>query len=1150
MHRQFSLKTIVLLSICVAIAVPVWAQWATPTIDGTIATGEYGTNNQLNNAGNTGQTWYMTWDASNLYVGIVNANLSEGAVIYIKGNPQNPPTCCSNSDGNLSGFNYDGEQFTTLPFRAAFVTYFKDGYREYRNSDGSGNWTGPTANYGSYASNSGNTNTREVAIPWSAITGGGIPSSFVFFGFLTSSGGYVYGQAPPDNPGAVVGTNATATQYYAVVNTGNGTSTPPFSLEQPGGFSAQDKAGFLHDTFDPFYRHQEGAVTENTPVTLRFRTLHSSGIWSVNARAYIFDTASGTTTGPVDTGMPFEQNITLNGTEYDIWKTTITMPSSTSVYYYKFHINRDQTNGYYSDDYLDDNDNLNKDGSGVATDGEPFNSFQVTVYDPNFQTPAWLQNANVYHIMPDRFRNGDQTNDYCRTGSTTGCPTFYGGGGTNTVIHYDTWNTQMCDPRNSASSCFNNFTQFYNGDLAGVQSELDYIQSLGFDTIYMNPIFMARSYHRYDTDQYLHIDPALGGDAAFTSLETEMSRRGMSVILDGVFNHASSDGLYFDRYHRYPTDGACESLSSIWRSWFHFNDNNVPCNSSDYTGWFGFDSLPTFNHTNPAVQGFFYKGAGNVTQYWYSQGANGWRFDVADDGNFPHAWWNDYRTYAKSYNLNGPLIGEIWPNASQWLAGDQMDSVMNYRFRKNITGFVRNAEWHDDNNNGTNDVPGLTPSQFDHAIRAVRDDYPPMATAAMLDLLDSHDTNRALFVMTELGDSGLVQAKQRLELAALFQFTYMGAPMTYYGDEVAINSPSQSSSSNGPIGDPYTRPPYPWLDQAGDPTIYGPPDTSVESYYMKLAHLRKQYPVLRNGSFLTLLTGDTQQSNTAANTYAYARVMANEASAVVAMNNGSSSNTATIPVGGVFSDGTQLQDAISGASYSVGGGAVQVTLAAHKGVVLLPAPVNVDLTPPVASISTTPGANGHGWINSLPVTVNLSGTDSGSGVAQLRYWINNGPVTAFYGSSTSTQLTAEGTYSVGLRAIDNAGNISALATSSFGIDVTPPVVNVAVNPSTLWPPNGSMVAVTVSGTITDALSGVDPSTAAFAVIDKYGQVQPHGPVTLGTGGSYSFTVQLQASRNGNDLNGRQYTITVSANDYAGNVGSGAAVVTVPHDQGN
>ena len=1144
-------KLAFVLMIAVVVVAPVSAQWTTPTIDGSIGSNEYGSNNSYANAGNTAQTWYMTWDASNLYVGIVNANLSEAAVLYVAGNPQSPPTCCTNADGNLSGFDYDGSDITSLPFRAKFVTYFKDGYNEYRNSDGSGNWGSQTSNYGVYASNGGNQNTREFAIPWNAITsGGGIPSSFVFFGYLTSSGGYIYGQVPTDNNIGKIG-QTSATQYFSVTNTGNGTSTPPFSNEQPAGFSAADKAGFYHNTFDPFYRDQEGALPENTSVTLRFRTLHSSGIWGVTARAYLFDTGSGITTGPVDTPMPFDQNITISGTEYDVWKVTLTMPSAPTVYYYKFKINRDQTNGWYSDDYVDDYDNVDKDGTGAASDGEPFPSFQITVYDPNFQTPAWLQNANVYHIMPDRFRNGDQTNDYCRAGSTTGCPTFYGAA-PSTVIHYDTWNTQMCDPRNSSSPCYNNFTQFYNGDLAGVQSELDYIQSLGFDTIYMNPIFEARSYHRYDTDQYLHIDPALGGDQAFTNLVTELSRRGVQVILDGVFNHASSDSLYFDRYNRYggvpPNIGACLSLSSVWRSWFHFNDNNVPCSTADYPGWDGFDSLPTFDHTNPAVQDFFYRATGNVTQYWYGQGASGWRFDVADDGNFPHAWWVDYRTHAKTYNSNGPLLGEIWPNASQWLAGDQMDAVMNYRFRKNITGFARNAEWHDDNDNGTNDIPGLAPSQFDNAIRAVRDDYPPQATAAMLNLLDSHDVNRALYVMTELGDTGLVQAKQRLELAALFQFTYIGAPMVYYGDEVAVNSPSLSNGSNGPIADPYTRPPYPWTDQAGDPTIYGPPDTSVQAYYTTLAHLRKQYPVLRDGSFVTLLTGDTQEANTAPNTYAYGRALNGQA-AIIAMNNGSASNSASIPVNGLFTDGTQLQDAISGANYSVSGGNVAITLAARTGIVLLPSPVNVDLVPPVASITTTPAANGHGWINASPVTVNLSATDSGSGVQQLRYWVDNGPVTAVAGSTASTQISGQGTNSVGLRALDNAGNISSLVTAAVNIDLTPPVVTVAANPSSLWPPNGKMVPVTISGAITDNLSGVDPSTAAFNVVDEYGQIQPHGPVSLGAGGNYSFTISLQASRNGNDKNGRQYTITVSADDLAGNLGSASTVVTVPHDQG-
>jgi len=1128
---------------------PLWparAQWTTPTIDGAISPpGEYGLSNQLNNAGNTAQTWYMTWDATNLYVAITNANLSEGAVTYITPNPVNPPSGGTNANGNLTGFNYDGASFASLPFRAQFVTYFKDGYREYRTFDGNGNWSSATSFYGNYVSGTGN--VREVAIPWNAINGNnGIPSSFVFFGYLTSSGGYVYGQAPIDNPGAFIGTSATYTQYFSIASTGNGTSTPPFSNEQPAGFSAAVKAAFKHDTFDLFYRSPAASVTENTQITLRFRSGHFD-LDGVTLRAYLFDTGSGNTTGPVDTAMAFDQNITENGTEYDVWKVTLTMPSTATIYYYKFKPFKGSTTGFYSDDYLDDNDNLNKDGTGKASEGEPFNSFQITVYDPNFQTPTWLQDANVYQIMPDRFRNGDPTNDYCVAGSTTGCPTFYGV--PDSAFVYTTWNSPICDPRNSSSGCFNNFNQFYGGDLLGIQNELDYLQTLGADTLYLTPIFQARSYHRYDTDNYLHIDPALGGDGAFTSLQQEMDRRGMRLILDGVFNHASSDSLYFDRYHRYQTDGACESLTSLWRTWFHFNDNNVPCTSADYPGWFGFDSLPQFDHTVQAVKDFFYSGPGSVMQNWYSLGASGWRFDIAPDPNFPHAWWKDTRAFAKGYKSDGPLIGEIWPNASQWLAGDQLDSTMNYRFRKNIIGFARNAEWHDDNNNGTNDIPGLTPSQFDHALRAVRDDYPLPATQAMLDLVDSHDTNRALYVLTELGDNGLAEAKQRLELAALFQFTYIGAPMVFYGDEVAINSPSLTSSSQGPIGDPYTRAPYPWTDQSGDPTIYGPPDTSVKSYYTMLAHLRKQYPVLRDGSFTALLTGDTQEPATAPNTYAFARTL-NGQSAVVALNNGASNNAASIPVSGIFPDGTGLQDPLGGATYTVDSGAVAVTLNSRSGVVLLPSPATVDLIPPTGSATLSPKANANGWNRSVPVTVNLSATESGgSGVYELRYWVNSGRTNVTLGSSVSVTFNGEGRSTVQLRALDKAGNISPLVTQPVNIDLMPPAVKVSGSPTTLWPPNGGMVSVTVSGTITDNLSGVDSSTATFAVVDEYGSVLPSGPVSLGPGGRYSFTVSLQASRNGDDMHGRQYTITVSAKDLAGNPGSASAVVTVPHDQG-
>jgi signal transduction histidine kinase len=219
--RKSSLFVLVLF----LVTAPAWAQWGTPAIDGVITPGEYGNNNTVGT--NTAQNWYMTWDATNLYVGITTANLSEGAVIYIGPNPQSDPKCCNDSDGNLIGFTYDNTNFASLPFRAKFVTYYKDDYREYRNSDGSGGWTGAIANYGQYASGVGK--VREIAIPWSAINqNGGLPTHFAFFGYLTSSRGYAYGQVPNDNPGLFIGTGANYTQYYNISNTGNG----PIHIEQ------------------------------------------------------------------------------------------------------------------------------------------------------------------------------------------------------------------------------------------------------------------------------------------------------------------------------------------------------------------------------------------------------------------------------------------------------------------------------------------------------------------------------------------------------------------------------------------------------------------------------------------------------------------------------------------------------------------------------------------------------------------------------------------------------------------------------------------------------------------------------------------------------------------------------------------------------
>ncbi|MBV9267314.1 MAG: glycoside hydrolase family 13 protein [Acidobacteriaceae bacterium] len=702
---------------------------------------------------------------------------------------------------------------------------------------------------------------------------------------------------------------------------------------QAGGFDPGATAAFLHDTFDSFYRSAEGAVPENTAVTLRFRTAHF-GADSVTVRAYLLDTGSGQTTGPVDTAMVFDQNITSGGVMYDAWKTAVTMPSKPTIFYYKFIVKHGESIAFYSDDYVDNYDNLNKGGTGVASATEPFDSFQITVYDPQFKTPSWLHSANVYQIFPDRFRNGNPGNDYCVPNSSSGCPSLYGEPQSETIAVHP-WNSLLCDPRDPNGACANDFGNvFYGGDLTGIQQKLTYLRDVGFDTIYLTPIFQASSNHRYDTDDFLHVDPALGGDPAFAALVSAVHAANMHLILDAVFNHASSDSMYFNRYNRFSSPGACQSLSSPYRSWFEFNNQHVPCTTGDYAAWAGVDTLPAFNHNQAAVQQLFYSGLNSVLHHWYEAGAAGWRFDAADDPNFQHSWWTATRKFAKQYSANGPLIGEIWPDASAWLAGDQFDSVMNYRFRRNVLGFARGPyDWSDENDNGADKIVPLSPSQFDHANRAVRDDYPDQATAAMLNLLDSHDTNRALFVLTILGDNGLQQAKERLQLAAAFQFTYTGAPMILYGDEVAINAPSRSNGANGPIGDPYVRAPFPWTDQPGDPSVYGPPDNKITAFYTTLAHLRRQHPALTGGSFVTLLTGDTQQAVTAPNTYAFARVLGNDV-VVTVLNNGTAANSPAIPVAAYFADGTAVQDALAGKKYTASGGNITLILPPRTAVIL------------------------------------------------------------------------------------------------------------------------------------------------------------------------------------------------------------------------
>jgi hypothetical protein len=367
--------------------------------------------------------------------------------------------------------------------------------------------------------------------------------------------------------------------------------------------------------------------------------------------------------------------------------------------------------------------------------------------------------------------------------------------------------------------------------------------------------------------------------------------------------------------------------------------------------------------------------------------------------------------------------------------------------------------------------------------------------------------------------------------------------MIYYGDEGALNAPSLANGPNGPEDDPYNRAPYPWADESGNPNVYGPADGSVIGYYTALAHLRKQHPSLRTGSFETLLTGDTTPSGTDNMTYAFARVGGGE-KAVVALNNGGSNNTASIPVAAYFADGTQLQDALSGTTYTTSGGNVNITLAARSAVVLFPFPAVVDTTPPVASINVDPPANGNGWNNSA-VIVTLSATDSSSGVKELRYWLDNGSVTVVPGSSTGITFSTECTpTTISLRAIDNAGNISTLASQVVRVDtIKPTIAGVSATPSVLKPPNHRLVNVAVNYNVTDSC---DPSPNCEL------SVTSNEPVNTADDGNTSpdweivdpHHVLLRAERSGTGT-GRVYAITITCTDRAGNSLSKTLTVKVP-----
>ncbi len=655
------------------------------------------------------------------------------------------------------------------------------------------------------------------------------------------------------------------------------------------------------------------------------------------------------------------------------------VPAQPTILYYTFRA----TDGTATAYYRDDDPKFYGGGYGAVEADQTTaynNSYQLTVYDPAYAVPEWMQRGVIYQIFPDRFRDGNAANN-----PAAGRFSYDQAGGTITRSNQINWNSTVCDPRLAATACTGKYgDNFYGGDLAGITEKINqgYFDTLGISVLYLNPIFRAPSNHKYDTADYMTIDPDFGTLADFQALTAAAHAHGMQVMLDGVFNHTSSDSTYFDRYSRYDSagnltsgtvgtddnSGACEAGASPYYSWFYFPAtgnagkdgattvycaNGVSDAGQTYEAWYGYSSLPKLQANSTAVRNLIWNnGLNSVGPYWVSQGADAWRFDVGADvdpglTNDPaNDYWEGFRTAVRNAGVTGQsdvvMLGEEWGDASPWLLGNEWDSVMNYRFRSALlswlftsctgngcTGGTLFAE--NDSNTGSSSgaISYVSPSQFNARLRSIQEDYPPQAFNAMMNLEGSHDTNRVRYLLKKINLDSDAAALQRLKEWWLFSFTYAGAPTLYYGDEIGLSHDGVWDGSTWQ-DDPYNRAPYPWPDATG--SSYSPVTDTLQ-FARKMSSIRWSYRALQDGAVQHgLIISDSEK------VYGFARTTGTQ-TALIALNRDSAAHSVKFsdlnaaPYN--LADGTVLYDAIEGNTYTVGGGAVTVPVNATWGVVLL-----------------------------------------------------------------------------------------------------------------------------------------------------------------------------------------------------------------------
>lgn len=447
-----------------------------------------------------------------------------------------------------------------------------------------------------------------------------------------------------------------------------------------------------------------------------------------------------------------------------------TAPEKPELVWYSFRFTRPDGSCVY----------LGRNGLGEQTSRQPW---QLTVYESR-PTPEWFGRGVTYQIFPDRF---------CRDA----IPDPKGLLGQRTV--HDNWDDPPRLGPDPLTGRWN--SDFFGGSLRGICRKLDYLQSLSVTTLYLNPIFYAASSHRYDTADYRMIDPMLGTEGDLRMLCAEAKKRGIHVMLDGVFNHTGDDSRYFNRGGFFDTPGAYQSKDSPWYDWFCFQ--HWP---DKYDAWWGIDTLPAVNENAPAYRDFIIRAQDSVIRRWLRCGADGWRLDVADE--LPDDTLAKIRAAVKEEDPDAVVLGEVWEDAitkfsygsrRKYALGSALDTVMNYPFRSAVLDFFcfRSDAWA---------LKGFLLTQ--------RLNYPLPMYYALMNLLSSHDVERARTALATRLDARSLSREQQASffvsdsqdargaamqrLAALVQFAVPGVPCVYYGDETGMNG----------MLDPFNRAPF------------------------------------------------------------------------------------------------------------------------------------------------------------------------------------------------------------------------------------------------------------------------------------------------------------------------------------------------------